>query len=132
MEDKVIIDTDVLIDFLRGDVETVSKIKKLEQEKELGTTDINVFELYLGAYKSRNQEKNIASVKGLLNSFSIVSTDEDAMEMAAKIIIDLRKKGKNIELRDLFLASMCLVNSCTLLTKNKKHFENIVGLKFLL
>ena len=65
----LIVDTDILIDLLRKKDYAVSLIKRLEDDVELATSAINVFELYRGAYKSQNQEKNLASVKGLLNQY---------------------------------------------------------------
>lgn len=128
---KIIIDSDVLIDFLKSTPQTIEKIKELKEDNELGTTDINVFELYLGAYKSKRQEKELADVKGLLNTLFLSSTDEDSMEIAAKILSDLEKKGKPLALRDLFIGSICLTNSFKLLTRNKKHFEIIEGLELI-
>ena len=128
METRVIVDSDILVNFLRGKAEEIELIRKLSAEKILGTTDINAFELYHGAYKSDKQDENLAAAKGLLNSLFLVNTSEDCMEMAAKIIADLEKKGQVMEIRDLFIGSICLVNSFPLLTKNKKHFENIKGL----
>ncbi len=119
------------MDILKDIPETIEKIKELKGENELGTTDINVFELYLGAYKSKNQEKELADIKGLLNTLFITSTDKDSMEMAAKIIADLEKKGRPIDLRDLFIGAMCLTNSFKLLTRNRKHFENIERLELV-
>ena len=62
LESKVIVDTDILIDLLRKKDYAVSLIEKLEKETYLATSAINAFELYRGAYKSQNQEKNLASV----------------------------------------------------------------------
>ncbi len=129
--EKIILDSDVMIDFLKNDPKVVEKIRELKEENELGTTDINAFELYLGVYKSRHQEKELAAVKGLLNTVFLVSTSEDSMEMAAKIIADLEKKSKMIALRDLFIGSICLTNSFKLFTNNKKDFEKIDGLRLL-
>ncbi len=128
---KIIIDTDVLIDFLKSMPQTIEKIKELKDDNELGTTDINVFELYLGAYKSKKQEKELADVKGLLNTLFLSSTNEDSMEIAAKILSDLEKRGKPLALRDLFIGSICLTSSFKLFTRNKKHFEAIEGLELI-
>ncbi len=128
LENRIIIDTNVLVNFLRKKPEEAEFLLKLRDSSILGTTDINAFELYYGAYKSIKQDENLAAAKGLLNSLFLVSTSEDSMEIAGKIITDLEKKGKAIDMRDLFIASICLINSLKLLTKNKKHFENIEGL----
>ena len=50
--EKVVVDSDVLIDLLRNEPGTTALIKSLETTHELGATDINAFELYWGAYKA--------------------------------------------------------------------------------
>ncbi|MFA4819418.1 MAG: type II toxin-antitoxin system VapC family toxin [Candidatus Aenigmatarchaeota archaeon] len=122
MDNKILIDTDVLIDFLRGDGKTIELIKKISVQR-LATTDINAFELYHGGYKSKNKQINITNVEDLLNSLELLSTNKESMRKAAELITDLDKKGVSIDTADLFIASICLTNSALLLTRNKKHFE---------
>ena len=129
MEDGLIVDTDILIDLLREKDYAVSLIKKLEDEVELATSAINAFELYRGAYKSQNQEKNLASVKGLLNSLHMLNTDEDSMEIAGKITARLERDGNMIDIRDLLIASIALVNGFGVLTNNVRHFNRIPHLR---
>jgi len=126
---KVIIDTTILVDFLRGKEYAKNSMEELiGKGSSLHTTDINAFELYHGAYKSRRQDKNLASVKGVLNSLTLLSTTEDSMEIAGKTAADLDKKGEKIEIRDLLIGSIALVEGCSVLTNNRKHFERIQGL----
>ena len=99
--------------------------------KSKATTDINAFELYHGAYKSKNVEKNLASVKGLLNTLFLVNTSEDSMEVAGKLLAEMDRKGITINVKDALIAAMCLVGSYSLLTRNKKNFANITGIKIL-
>ena len=129
--EKVVVDSDVLIDLLRNEPDTAALIKSLETTHELGTTDINAFELYLGGYKSRKMESEVTAAKGLLNTLFLIGTNEAAMELSAKIISDLERQGNPIDIRDLFIASICIVHSLKLLTRNRKHFEKIRGLKLV-
>ncbi|MCK4476639.1 MAG: type II toxin-antitoxin system VapC family toxin [Methanophagales archaeon] len=129
VEDGLIVDTDILIDLLRKKDYAVPLVKKFEEELELATSAINAFELYRGAYKSRNQEKNLASVKGLLNSLRMLNTDEDSMEMAGKITASLERDGNMIDIRDLLIASIALVNGFGVLTNNIEHFKRIKHLR---
>ncbi|NJD52136.1 MAG: type II toxin-antitoxin system VapC family toxin [Candidatus Methanoperedens sp.] len=124
----IVIDTDMLIDLLRNKEYAVRKIKGLEINEELATTDINAFELYFGAYNSRDKERNIASTKVLLKTMILLHTQEESMETAGRIFAQRRAKGKMIEIRDLLIASIALQNGCKLLTNNKAHFEGIEGL----
>ena len=131
LEEGLIVDTDILIDLLRKKDYAVSLIKKLEDKVELATSAINAFELYRGAYKSRNQEKNLASVKGLLNSLRMLNTDEDSMEMAGNMTASLERDGNMMDIRDLLIASIALVNGFGVLTNNIRHFNKIKHLKVI-
>ena len=90
----IVIDTDILIDLLRNKTYAIKKIKELEKNEELATTDINAFEIYFGAYNSRDRERNIISAKGLLRNLTIFHTEEDSMETAGRIFAERRARGK--------------------------------------
>ncbi|MGB9940070.1 PIN domain-containing protein [Methanosarcina sp.] len=50
-----VLDTSFIVDLLRGKNEALQKLDEMEaQEIPLSTTEINVLELYRGAYLSRN------------------------------------------------------------------------------
>ncbi|MEM2057937.1 MAG: hypothetical protein QXO76_06805, partial [Thermoproteota archaeon] len=54
--DQVIIDTDVLVDVLRGSEKVTKFVAGFERKGvALATTVINAFELYYGAYKSKKK-----------------------------------------------------------------------------
>ncbi|MBI4170895.1 MAG: type II toxin-antitoxin system VapC family toxin [Candidatus Aenigmarchaeota archaeon] len=130
METKVILDTTVLVDFIRNNEDAVSFVKNLSEKHEICTTDINVFELYYGAYLSKQTDKNVAAVKGIINTLIVFSTTEESMEISAKLLADLDKKGQKIEIKDVLVAGICLLNSCPIATQNKKHFERM-GVKII-
>ncbi|MEO3993522.1 MAG: PIN domain-containing protein [Desulfurococcaceae archaeon TW002] len=49
--DRVVIDTDVLVDFLRGKNSAITRLKELaEARNSLATTVINIFELSWGCF----------------------------------------------------------------------------------
>ena len=124
----IVIDTDILIDLLRDKEYAVSKIRSLEKNEELATTDINAFELYFGAYNSGDRARNITSTKGLLKTLTMIHTKEDSMETAGRIFAERKSKGKMIEIRDLLIAAIALQDGYKLLTNNRGHFEGIEGL----
>ena len=62
--EKTIIDTDILIDFLRNKKEAVAFIQELEEKKVvLTTTVVNAFELHYGAHKSRQPQKSLQATQ---------------------------------------------------------------------
>lgn len=123
METQIVIDSTLLVDFVRGREIAISLISKLKENHEVCTTDINVFELYYGVYKSELREKNIAAVKELISSMTVFGTSRESMEISAKIFSELGKTGQILDLKDVLVAGICLANSCQIVTDNKKHFE---------
>jgi tRNA(fMet)-specific endonuclease VapC len=121
----IVVDSDILIDLLREKDDAVKKIKELEKNEDLATTDINVFELYFGAYNSIKKDKNLSSTRGLLKNLTLLHTTEEAMETGGRIYSDMKAKGKSIDIRDVLIAAITLQNGASLLTRNREHFESI-------
>ena len=127
--ENLCIDTDILIDHLRGYPETVEEIKSLEGIFHLSTTVVNSFELYYGAYKTERRKTNILSVDKLLRRLSVLQMTEAASKLAGEILADLEKKGEIIEFRDAFIAGIAITHNTILFTRNINHFERIKTIK---
>ena len=124
METKVVLDSTLLVDFMRKKEHAIAAVNKLSEGYELCTTAINVFELFYGANLGSNIEKNIAATKGMLNTLTVFNTNQESMETAGRLLAGLEKKGQKIEIRDVLIAAICLSNSLPIVTANKKHFES--------
>ncbi|WP_457754123.1 type II toxin-antitoxin system VapC family toxin [Thermococcus sp.] len=131
--ENLILDTYVVIDFLRGKRETIEKLKELRKTYQFIVTTITAFELYLGAYRSQKRGKRLLEVKAFLNTLLILELDEVSAEIAGKIATELSKDGEPIDVRDLLIGSIAISHSIPLLTNNVKHFERLkkFGLKLL-
>ncbi len=134
MEDMAILsiclDTNILIDTLRGDQKTVKQIKEIEASGNiLSTTTINAFELYYGAEKTENRERNKEAVRKLLKRLLIYDFTEKASEKAGEIAANLEAEGKTIDYRDNLIGATALINESTIFTKDTNHFERIPHLK---
>ncbi len=121
------LDTDILIDLLRGESKTVEEIKQLEDKFELVTTAINLFELYYGAYKT-GRERNIEAVKEVARRVEVLNLTEKSAEISGKILAELEKRGEAIDFRDVMIAGIVIENNITLYTRNVKHFKRIEGI----
>ncbi|ACP34659.1 PilT protein domain protein [Sulfolobus islandicus L.S.2.15] len=117
------LDSDIIIDFLKGRDEAVNYIKK--SKEELATTSINVFEVYFGGYKIGKTK----CLEDFFSSLKILTLDYNASKKAAEIGTKLSNEGRQIEVKDLLIASICIVNGYTLVTSNIKHFSRINELK---
>lgn len=123
MEQKICLDTDVIIAILNNESRSESLLDKISQS-DIYMTTINLFEMLL-------RERNLDEVETFRNKTEILNFDESSSRRASEIQKDLKKKGKTVEFRDVFIASICMANNCTLATFNIKHFENIKDLKIL-
>lgn len=69
------------------------------------------------------EEKNEEIFK-LLEWLNIFDLDEKSAKIAADILLALKKGGTPVEIRDMFIAAICIKNDLELLTYDK-HFERI-------
>jgi len=122
----VCLDTDFLVAYLRGNPAAKDKLEELDRRQELlHTTIINAFEVYKGAYKSNRVSNELAKVEKLLDAFIILTLDRDSAKTAGV----LNSRSNPIGESDLLIASIAVSSRQTLITRNKKHFEKITGLK---
>ena len=129
MEHRTIIDTDILIDFLRNKKEAVLLVTNLEDKKTLlATTAINAFELYYGAHKSRQSAQNLQATKTLLERLILLPLTPRSAQRAGHIYAELELEGNPIGLRDTFIAAIALTRKCSVATRNTEHFKKVKGL----
>lgn len=129
---RIVIDTDILIDLLRNKTKAVNSLTKMETKGyTLATTTINAFELFYGAYKSKKHEKNLASTKTLLKRLIILKMELTSAQNAGRIYTELEKQGQPIGLRDIMIGAITLTKGYSLATRNTEHFQKIKGLNLL-
>jgi tRNA(fMet)-specific endonuclease VapC len=121
----IVADTDVLIDALRGREPTRTRVAAAIGSGALTTTAISAFELLCGA----RRDSECHAVNTLLASLEVLALDESAGRRAASVHADLTSRGESIGMGDCLIAGVCLQNGAGLLTRNRRHFERIDGLK---
>ena len=117
-------DTDVLIDFLAG-VEPVASRVAEEVGKGLATTAVSRFELRAGARSARQEQ----AVTVLLEALAVLPLDSSSADRAVAVRRKLEKGGIGIGMADSLIAGIALAHGATLLTRNRRHFERVEGLK---
>ncbi len=131
MEQKICLDTDVLINFLRNKKEEVNFIVEQEEKNELTTTYINLFELYYGAYKSKEQQKNIEEVNLIAERITILNLSLISVKKAGELLAQLEREGEKVDFRDILIGTIALLHNCVLKTNNTRHFSKIKGLQLV-
>lgn len=125
---RYLIDTDWAINYLNGRKEVVRRLKDMKEEG-LGLSAISLAELYEGVYYSSDPEGNEKDLIDFLRAVAIVGIDEETCRIFGKERGRLRANRKMIGDFDLLIGATARRHNLTLLTNNRRHFENIEGLQ---
>ncbi len=126
----VVLDTDVLIEFSKGNSKVEKRIKQLQQVEEISTTIFNLEEYLFGIFKN-GQREEIEEGKKFLNRIKHYDYTKKELETITKIRVKLEKEGKKIGPYDECIAGICVSKNEPLFTLNKKHFERVKELKLI-
>jgi len=129
---QVVIDTDILVDMLRGLEKAVTFIAEFERRGlTLSTTVINTFELFYGAYRSKKRLQNITATRRLLEQIIILKLTLKSAEKAGQIHAELEAKGQPIGIRDVMVGAIALTKGYPIITRNTAHLQKIKGLNLI-
>lgn len=125
----ICLDTDFLINSIKKDQKTQAKLDELEERgfTSLSTTVINAIELYIGAYRSKNKEQEIAKVASMIDRLHLLTLNHKSSQLVGEINYELRSNP--IGEKDLLIAAIVKENDQILITRNTKHFEKVRDLK---
>ena len=128
---KILLDTDVIVDFLRNGIDASSVFNHVKNKKiQAFVSVITTFKLYNGALLSSNPKQKLEDLNIILGYVEIISFDNTQSYVASKIYAYLVKKGIKLEMRDILIASCAIAKNMKILTNNKKHFNRIPELQF--
>lgn len=119
-----VLDSDVLIDYLRGAGPGRDLIPALVRSGGYRVTAVTAFELSLGVSYRRNPRP----VHALL-SVPLLALGRRAGLRSGELLAELRKRGVPVDFRDAMQAGICLEAGATLVTRNVAHFERVPGLR---
>ena len=126
---KYLLDSSAVIDLIRGNEKVLSEYNcKLIGGNKFFICPIIYYEVMRG-FKVLNGGKRIETFLKFYQMWDNVPLDDETMIKAAEIYVKLRK-GQTVEDNDIFIAAVAIVNDCTLVTANEKHFSRIEELKF--
>jgi predicted nucleic acid-binding protein len=106
-----------------------NNIRLLIEGGILCTTPIILCELFKGCYLTNRPEESLVLLKKYITQTQLLDFDATSCSIYGKLSQELLRKGKLTQDQDLMIAAICIAHNVTLITKNKKHFENIPGLK---
>ena len=125
---KYLLDINVCIKFLNGRSLAIKQTINDKNPDDIVLCSIVKAELFYGALKSAQPDKNIERLNRFVSQFESFPFDNDAAEAYGRIRSDLEKLGTPIGPNDLLIASIALANGVILVTNNIKEFGRIQSL----
>ncbi len=119
----VLLDTDILIDYLR----LYSPALRLLDSFTKGDRFVSILsqmELLKGCKTKQHEQRILRFIK----NFKVFYIDVEISQNAFKIFRDKRWQG-NMDIPDSFIAATAKLHDLTLLSRNLKHYRNIPSLK---
>jgi tRNA(fMet)-specific endonuclease VapC len=123
------LDTDILSEFLRGNMKVRSKVD--EHLKEYGFVSLNIITYYeiLNGLLYKDERKQLRRFNDFAELNKVIPLSLRPTQIAATIQADLRKKGIEIGHTDTLIAGIAIGNDLQLVTNNTNHFKRIKGLE---
>lgn len=113
-EKAILVDTDILVDYLRGIPSAVQYLEATNADLNLSV--VNVAELHAGV---RDHERD--AVNTLLGCFKIIPLNTEIAIRGGLLRRDFGK-SHGVELADALIAATVESIGCTLATLNRKHY----------
>ncbi len=119
------LDTNIVFALLRGEALLKNKFIEFSLSGQFYITYITLCELYKGAFLSKLSEKSLQEIESFLQTTEVLDFDIDACKIFGEEYARLNKIGKQTQESDLMIASIAKTYGLTIITRNKKDFENI-------
>lgn len=125
----VCFDTSFIVDLFRNQQRAYDYMSKLEaQGSVIKIASPTIIELMTNANLNQNKKEKEELLK-FLSSVIVLNLDKECALVAAEIESYLIMAGDIIQLQDIMIGAIAKHNNETIITRNKKHFEKIPGLK---
>lgn len=128
MSGKIILDSNIIIDFFRGTEYAVKLITSLDRVK---LPVIVVGELLYGANKSSQTQKRTEQVNKFVQQTQVFSITSTTAQVYGKLKNALKLRGTPIPENDIWIAAIAVENGLELITRDK-HFNNVKELSIQL
>ena len=124
----ILLDTNVLIHYLKGDPAIIARISQSSPD-ELAIPAIVFYELEYGTLRSKMSARRKRELEQGLRLIQHIPFDSDAASAAARIRLELEKLGSTIGALDLLIAGTAVSRGATLVSNNTAEFSRVPGLR---
>jgi len=121
------LDTDIVVAYLRGNDALAKRLH--DAAADVAISAIVLAELFYGARLSARVEEHKATILRLLSIMPTVPFDRACAEAYAELKAGLKTIGKPTGETDALIAATAMAHGATLISHNRRHFENVPALK---
>ena len=125
---KVLLDTNIIIEVLNGNQKIADKINGLGS---FSISSVVLGELYIGINRVANRPKHLKILNDFIGLCTVLDIDKETAMHYGELIAALYKKGKPLPTNDVWIMASAKQHKLTLVT-NDKHFREIdtIDVKF--
>jgi tRNA(fMet)-specific endonuclease VapC len=124
-----LLDSNVCIRLINNSSPAVTNRLAAQQPEDILVSTITQLELYYGAYRSVQQERNLEILQRFFSQFTIIRLDPEAAIIAGKLRAELAASGTPIGPYDVQIAAIAMANNLILVTHNTREFSRVNGLQ---
>ena len=117
-----LIDTDVMIDLSRGNADAADCVDSLGDP---AISIVTAQELIVGA----RDKRDLNAIDSLVSTYRVIHIDA-AIGQRAYELLKLYAKSDGLRTFDSLIAATAMELNCILVSRNRKHFAMIEGLRF--
>jgi len=119
---EVIIDTDILSYYLKGDIQVIKMFAQyLQKHPQLNISIITKFEI-LSGLEYKKASRQIEKFNEFSLNCNVPTITETSIRLSAEIFGSLRRKGISIGTSDILIAGQALENGWVLVTNNESNY----------
>ena len=122
-----LLDTSTLVDFLRGDTNTIAAMQRADVA-DLVTSTVVVEELFAGTALARDSHLELFRVESRLRPIRVLPFDEKSARAAGLLRVMLQQKGTPIGNGDRMIAATAIAHDASMVTSNVREFARVPGL----
>lgn len=126
---RVLIDTDILSYYFKGDELVVKNFEKYLQTYDLLEISILTYYEITSGLLAKNAIKQLNIFDDFVTGNIVIPVTEKSARISSELYSVMRQNGNIVDDMDLLIAGVAIENDMILVTNNENHFARIPGLK---
>lgn len=126
---RVLIDTDILSYYFKGDEIVIGNFEKYLKQFDLVEISLITYYEVVGGLLAKGALKQLNVFEDFVAENIVVPMTDKSAKISAELYASLRQTGNTVDDIDLLIAGIAIENDMTLATNNESHFGRIPNLK---